>query len=249
MKTQLPFKSAPRQAAKLVGNEECGILEMPVYGSLVWHEVQAVRKADNGYNLFKESALVAGKIAMSEKRADLRAIQLQVISLMQAGMGLPPQQDIDDDMLRMKVEHASLLNDLEVGVKDWNDRRMLAAVTSLIQNRLPGFSDWDEVMVERHIRRDLMDALYAFFREEEYAQAEAQDDERNEVDEEEAVKKSSTATGKNQPSRTGEQSSGDSNSSTQEVVISPTNASEASPSSESSEPSKPAKKTPAMSST
>ena len=249
MKTQLPFKSAPRQAAKLVGNEECGILEMPVYGSLVWHEVQAVRKADNGYNLFKESALVAGKIAMSEKRADLRTIQLQVISLMQAGMGLPPQQDIDDEMLRMKVEHASLLNDLEVGVKDWNDRRMLAAVTSLIQNRLPGFSDWDEVMVERHIRRDLMDALYAFFREEEYAQAEAQDDERNEVDEEEAVKKSSTATGKNQPSRTGEQSSGGSNSSTQEVVISPGTDSEASPSSESSVPSKPAKKTPAMSST
>ena len=132
MKTALPFKSAPRQTTELIGNEECGILEMPVYGSLVWHEMQAVRKADNGYNLFKESALVAGKIALTEKRADLRAIQLQVIALMQAGMGLPPQQDIDDDMLRMKVEHASLLNDLDVGVKDWNDRRMLAAVTSLI---------------------------------------------------------------------------------------------------------------------
>jgi len=249
MKTQLPFKSAPKQEARLVGNAECGILEMPVYGSLVWHEVQAVRKADNGYNLFKESALVAGKIALSEKRADLRAIQLQVIALMQAGMGLPPTQPIDDDMMRMKVEHADLLNDLEVGVKDWNDRRMLAAVTSLVQNRLPGFSDWDEVMVTRHIRKDLMEELYGFFREEEYAQAEAQDDERNEVDEEEAVKKSSTATGKSQPSPTGEQSSGDSSSSTQEAEISPTNASEASPSSESSEPSKQAKKTPVATST
>lgn len=236
MKTQLPFKSAPKKQMRVIGNEECGQLEMPVYGSLVWHELQAVRKADNGYNLFKESSLAAGHIAMAEKRTDLRDIQLQVISLMQAGMGLPPQRPIDDEMMRMKVEHAAILNDLEVGVKRWNDRRMLAAVTALVQNRLPGFADWDEITVERQIRTDLMNELYAFFREEEFAQAGAQDDERTEVDEEEAVKKSSKATGKSQPSRTGEQSSGGSSSSTQEPEISPGTDLEASPSSESSEP-------------
>jgi len=241
MKTQLPFKSAPKQETKLVGDAENGVLEMPVYGSLLWHELQAVRKADNGYNLFKETALAAGQVVMREKRTDLRNVQLQVIALMHADVGLKPQMPINDEMMRMKVEHADLLNKLVVEMQEWNDRRMLAAVTALVQNRLPGFAEWDEVMVERNIRFGLMDKLYTFFREEELAQAGAQDDERNEVDEEEAVKKSSKANGKSQQSPTGEESSGDSNSSTQEVVISPMNVSEVSPSSESSGHSKPVK--------
>ena len=241
MKTALPFKSSPKQTTKLIGDEDCGILEMPVYGSLLWHELQAVRKADGGYNLFKESAMAAGKIAKKEGRTDLRDLQLQLISIMQMGMGLPTQVEITDDAMRIRVEHADLLNALEVDISAWNDRRMLAAVTALVQNRLEGFEEWDEILVQRNITNKLMDHLYRFFREEEMSQVEGQAEDRSEVDEEEQVGKPPVANGKPRPSPTGEQSSGDSNSSTPATKTSPTTASEASPSSESSEPSKQAK--------
>ena len=234
MKTVLPFKAKPKQDTMLVGDEKCGILEMPTYGSLLWHERQAVREADSGFNMFKEAALAAGAIAKAEDRTDLLKIQQEVINLLQLSMGL--SVNVTEEGVRLRVEHAPVINDLMDRIIAWNDRRQLAAVTALVQNRLEGFADWDEVMVQRHITCDLMVYLYDFFALEESNQSRAQDDERNEVDEEELVGKSSEASGKNPPNQTGDTSSGDSSSSIPVVVTSTGNDSEASQSSESSTP-------------
>lgn len=247
MKTALPFKSKPQQEMRLVGNEKFGILEFPVYGSLLWHERQALREADGSFNMFKETALAAGKIAKAEERSDLRDLQMKIIALLQVNMGLPA--DIDDEAVRIRVEHAEILNELMVQVTAWNDRRQLAGVTALIQNRLEGFADWDEIMVQRHITADLMALLYDFLYSEETKQNRAQDDERNDVDEEELVGKSSEGNTKTPPSPTGDESSGDSDSSTPEPMSSAGTTSEASPSPESSTPTKEAKSKSAKAST
>lgn len=239
MKTALPFKSKPQQTTKLVGDERCGILEFPVYGSLLWHERQALREADGSFNMFKETAMTAGAIAKAEGRSDLRDLQMKILALLQVGMGI--NADIDDETLRIRVEHADILNELQVKVVEWNDRRQLMGVTALIQNRLPGFTDWDEIMVQRHITDELMVHLYDFLYSEENRQNRAQDEERTEVDEEELVGKSSGESGKSQKSPTGEESSGDSNSSTPDAMNSAGTSSEVSQSPESSTPMKEAK--------
>ena len=182
------------------------------------------------------TALVAGKIAEREERSDLRYLQVLVINLMQTSMGLPAE--VGDEALRIRVEHADLLNQLSVDVLAWNDRRQLAAITSLIQNRLDGFEEWDETLVQRHLTARMMGYLYDFFYAEETHQIRAQDDERTEVDEDEMVGKLSEASTENPPNPTGEESSGGSSSSTPAAKSSATSDSEVSPSSESSVPTK-----------
>ncbi len=247
MKTVLPFKSEPKLETRLIGDEQCGVLEFPVYKSLLWHERAALRKADGTFNMFKETAMVAGKIAKIEEREDLLNLQQVVITLLTVGMGLPGQ--LSDEMMRIRVEHAELLNSLQVEVSEWNDRRQLAGVTALIRCRLEGFADWDETLVEANVKEDLMVHLYNFVTSEENKVSEAQDDDRNEVDEEELVGKSPEASTESPPGPTGDASAGDSSSSTPDVPSSAGTNSEASPSPESSTPTKEAKSKSAKAST
>lgn len=247
MKTVLPFKSQPKQETRLIGDERCGVLEMPVYKSLLWHERAALRKADGTFNMFKETAMAAGKIAKLEERTDLLHLQQMVITLLTVGMGLPGQ--LSDEMMRIRVEHAEILNQLQVEVTEWNDRRQLAGVTALIRCRLEGFADWDETLVEANVKEDLMVHLYNFLTSEENKGIEAQDEDRQEVDEEELVGKSSEANTENPPSPTGDGSTGASSSSTPDATSSAGTTSEASPSPESSTPTKEAKSKSAKAST
>lgn len=248
MKTQLPFKSTPVAETRLVGDEDCGVLQLPVYGSLLWHEREAVRIADQGFDMFKQTAMAAGEIARREERSDLRAIHLTLIELMQSSMGLPG--NVTDEMLQIRVTHADVLNQLSEDTMAWNDRRQLKAVTALIQNRLgPDFVEWDEVLVSRHINVKLMGYLYDFFYKEETQQARSQDEDRSEVDEDEMLGKSSEESTKAQQNPTGDASIGDSSSSTPEVKSSAGTDSEANQSPESSTPTKRAKSKPAPTST
>lgn len=239
MQGALPFKSKPKQETKLVGTADTGVLEFPVYHSLLWHERQALREADGDYNMFKETALLAGAIAASEGRSDVLDLQQAVIAILSNAMGVA--MPMDDATKALRIKYIGELKELTDKTVAWNDRRTLAGVTAFIQNRLDGFVDWDESIVQRHVTQDLMVQIYNFVTEEEAGQSNAQDDERAEVDEAAELGKSSTEPGDLPQSPTGEASTGDSDSSTPVATSSDQSASEASPSPASSEPSKPEK--------
>lgn len=236
MKTALPFKSQPKQEMRLVGNEDTGILEFPVYNSLLWHEQQAVRRIDREFNFWRESVLTASEICKEEEGAELSQMSLEVMAICTFALGAAP--NISENGARIRLHHAEKLDDLMNRAIAWNDKRQLAAVTSLIQNRLEGFQDWDEVLVNRHLTTKLLAQIYEFFSSEENAMTAAQDDERVEIDEAAEMGKSPTEPGDPPPSPTGEGSTGASSSSTPEPESSAGSDSEASPSPASSTPSK-----------
>lgn len=233
--SQLPFKTAPRQATQIVGNPEIGELEFPVYGSLLWHEREALRKADDGFSLFRESAIVAAPIAQAEaiSHIDAHAIVTRIL-----GASLGTGTLLESNELEIRAKYSDTLSQLNDRVVAWNDRRQVAGVTALIANRLEGCSDWTEQDTRSRITESLMAALYNFLSQEEAGQVQAKPDDEQQQELAQELGKSSPAHGSPNQNPTGQRSTGDSDASTQPLQSSDQTALALTPSASSSEPLK-----------
>ena len=231
--SQLPFKTSPRQATHVVGNPSIGELEFPVYGSLLWHEREALRRADDGFSLFRESAMAAAPIAEAEglSHIDAHAIVTRIL-----GASLGTGAILEPHELEIRAKYSDVLSQLSDEVLAWNDRRQVAGVTALIASRLPGCEDWSEELTRTNITEALMSELYAFVSREETGTAQAKEPSEHELAED--LGKSSPAPGDPPQSPTGSGSTGDCDASTQEPLNSDQTALDLTPSDTSSAPSK-----------
>ncbi len=233
--SQLPFKTAPKQDTQVVGTPEIGELEFPVYRSLVWHEREALRRADAGFSLFKETAAVAAQIAPEEELSHLDA-HAMVTRILGASLGTGAILNTRETEVRAR--HSAVLSALNDRVVAWNDRRQLAGVTALIANRLPGCSDWTEDDTRSQLTEALIVALYGFLSAEEAGQAPEQGAEEQQQELTQELGKSLPEPGSPHPSPTGEPSTGDSDASTPEPSNLDQTALDLIPSATSSAPSK-----------
>jgi hypothetical protein len=232
----LPFKTQPRQAAVTVGNPEIGELEFPRYGSLRWFEREALRNADGGFSLFKESALVAAEIAKAEGLPHLDA-HTMVTRILGAALGAGAV--LTGQELELRAKYAGPLGALTDATVAWNDRRQIAGVTAVIVNRLPGCEDWSEADT-RQLGELLIAAIFAFVQTEAGEQQEDSNAEEQERKTAEELGKLPPAPGNRPPNPTGSGSTGDCEPSTPEPMSSDQTALALTPSPTSSAPSKPA---------
>lgn len=235
MAKQLPFKTAPRQLTTTVGSPDIGELEFPVYGSLIWYEREALRKADNGFNLFRESALVAGPIARAEGISHVEAHNI-VMRILSASLGVATT--LSEQEIELRAKHSEALGQLVDAVLAWNERRQLAAVTAVIANRLPGCEDWTEEDTRRAVPEAMLAAIYAFVSREEAAQTGDGDAVEQERQQAEELGKSPMEHGNPPQNPTGSGSTGDLERSIPAPENSAQTALELTPSATSSAPSK-----------
>lgn len=234
---QLPFKVQPKQETTTVGDAGIGQLEFPRYRSLLWFEREALRKADQGFSLFKESGQVAALIAKKEGLSHVQA-HTMVTRILGASVGVPTI--LEPNELEVRAKYSTSLSALADATLAWNDRRQIAGVTAVIANRLAGCDDWSDDDT-RALGEKLIVAIYTFVQAEEAGQQEplSPDEEQQKLVED--LGKLRPEPGNPPPNPTGSGSTGDSEPSTPEPVSSGQNASAPTPSAISSAPSKRAK--------
>lgn len=231
---QLPFKTQPRQETRLIGTADTGQLEFPVFHALKWNERQALRKADAGFSLFRETALVAAPIAEGEGLSHLDA-HAMVTRILSAALGV--NTILQPNELEIRAKYSEPITSLIDQVVAWNDRRQIAGVTAVIVNRLPACQDWTEADT-LELGEPLIAAIYNFVSEEEAGQAPQRTEDEEQAELIRDLGKSSPEPGSLPLSPTGSESSGDSGASTQELQSSGQTALALTPSPTSSAPSK-----------
>lgn len=231
----LPFKTQPRQATVVVGTEETGQLEFPKYGSLLWYEREALRKADAGFSLFKEAAILATKIAREEGITNIDAHSM-VTRILGASLGIGTVLSAQEGEIRSK--YGKELSELNTATVDWHDRRTVAGVTAVIANRLPGCEDWTEADTVAKVTESMMVAIFAFVQSEESPQVDDQNAAQADQELAADLGKLPPAPGSPQKSPTGDPSTGSSDASTQEPQSSDQPSLELTPSTTSSAPSR-----------
>ncbi len=234
MSKQLPFKVQPKQSTTTVGNPDIGELEFPRYGSLKWFERDALRQADQGFSLFKESALVAAPIAKEEGFTHVEA-HTMVTRILGASLGVSTV--LESKELEVRAKYSASLSTLSDATLAWNDRRQIAGVTALIANRLAGCEDWSEADT-RALGEQLIAAIYGFVQAEEAGQQEQVSPEEEQRKLAEDLGKLRPEPGTPPPNPIGSGSTGDSEPSTPEPVSSGQTALDLTPSTTSSAPSK-----------
>ncbi len=234
---QLPFKVQPKQETTIVGNPDIGELEFPRYRSLLWFERDALRTADQGFSLFKESALVAAPIAKEEGLTHVEA-HTMVTRILGASLGVATVLDTKE--LEVRAKYSSSLSALSDATLAWNDRRQIAGVTAVIANRLAGCEDWTEADTQA-LGEQLIAAIYSFVQAEEAGQQEPSDPDEEQKKLAEDLGKLRPEPGNPPPNPTGSGSTGASEPSTQLPVSSDQTALDLTPSPTSSAPSKRAK--------
>lgn len=234
MSKQLPFKVQPKQETTVIGNPDIGELEFPRYGSLLWFERDALRKADQGFSLFKESALVAAPIAKEEGITHLEA-HTMVTRILGASLGV--QTLLEPKELEIRAKYSPSLSALSDATVAWNDRRQIAGVTAVIANRLAGCEDWTTEDTSA-LGELLIAAIFGFVQAEEAGEAKPKDPIEEEREVAAELGKLRPEPGSPPPNPTGNASTGDSEPSTQEPVSSAQTALDLTPSDTSSAPSK-----------
>lgn len=234
MSKQLPFKTRPAQDTVTVGTPAIGELEFPRYGSLLWFEREALRQADGGFSLFKESALVAAAIAPAEGLSHIDA-HTMVTRILGAAVGVPTV--LEPQELELRAKYAQPLGTLTEATVAWNDRRQIAGVTAVIANRLAGCQDWgaDDT---RALGEQLINAIYTFVQAEESGQEPERSGEQEQQELVTELGKLQPAPGAPPPNPTGDASTGVSGASTPEPASLSQTALALTPSATSSTPSK-----------
>lgn len=190
MTRSLPFAVPPSRRMERIGNEDSGIIELPVCGGLLRKEreiVEELTRSDEG--IYVVSARAAARIAESEGLSLSESLRV-----LQGG-------DMEESMGDIRLRHAELLQDVIKASMLENERHKMATITAMMRVRggVPDWqlSDWDD-------QPDvIIDGIYALASAE--LAAEPKREQRMPTEEE--LGKSSAASGK--PNRsTGKPASG-----------------------------------------
>lgn len=131
----LPFVQAPKQhAPRRVGNDNSGILELPVFGGLTVGEASAISELLASENTaFVRGAQIADAIAKEENISLLEAFNLIENAI--SGVELEEAAEL------LRLKHAERIAQVARVYAASGQRHQDASVTALLRSRL-GLSDW-----------------------------------------------------------------------------------------------------------
>lgn len=132
----LPFVQAPKKhPPRRVGNENSGILELPVYGGLTVGEVSTISELlAEEQTAFVKGAQIADAIATEEGISLMEAFNL--IENAVSGVELEPAAEL------LRIKHAGRIAEVARVYAASGQRHQEASVTAILRNRL-GLPDWD----------------------------------------------------------------------------------------------------------
>lgn len=212
----LPFHTSPKFVTEEVGTPESGILVFPVYNDL--SVTEAAWMAANGANkqAFAFTSKLALRIAREKKVAPIVAHNFVARILASALANKFQFNGVENDWA---IEYADGLEETALGVLDVSINACVTLATCLIRHRLPGMQDWTPAQT-RTLPNGLVEAIYSFGLREQ-ANGKIVDPQKATEDLIEALGKSSPEPGKSPRKRTGQKSSGSSETSTPETPSSP----------------------------
>jgi hypothetical protein len=132
MTRSLPFTVQPVRRLHMIGNEDSGIIEMPICGGLLRKEreiIESLTRADE--TLFVTSAKAAAKISQAEG-----------ITLSEALAALQGGEDASGALADVRLRHAEDLQKVIDASMRENERFKMATVTALMRVR-GGAADWE----------------------------------------------------------------------------------------------------------
>lgn len=220
---RLPFKTSPHQEIVEVGNERCGVLVFPEYHDLTVNESAWIATQAAESNTFSITSRLALKIAKLERCQPIEAHAF-VAKVLAAAMGSNVEFSERENGWTVKyvreLEHTAL-RVVEVSIAQQN-----ILVTAVIRNRLQGCEDW-QITDTSKLPGELVEAIYSFAQKEKnHGVSMTVEDANEEV--EEALGKLKQELTKMENPPTGEPSSTESDTSTQEATSSPTSDSDSS---------------------
>ncbi|MCP4848503.1 MAG: hypothetical protein GY899_11215 [Verrucomicrobiaceae bacterium] len=157
---KLPFLTAPPEPRKQkVGNESIGILELPVWSSLLMGEIITTEELMADSNVNAPLVLLS---QLAEKVALEAGITLvEAFSVMEdASVGI----EMDTRGSELKARYIEEVTEISEALHSNGRSRLLSSVTSLIRHRL-GRDDW-KLQDTKRLSGDLVNELYAFYEQE-----------------------------------------------------------------------------------
>lgn len=194
--SKLPFKVAPRQESKEVGNEIVGIIEIPTYGGLLRGEQAVLEELEQNLpNAYGEVANLARRI-QQEQNVDLSTAY-------QVGMS---DGAVSRKVQELRVAYADQLFKIR-DLSSQSDRlRKTATVNAILRYRVdPSWTEQDT----NELSAGLFEAIYQFAQEEQGIKPK-QEDPQDLSDEAIAQKLKNSSNGSDPSPPTGQESSGDS---------------------------------------
>lgn len=200
---QLPFKTQPRQQTTLIGNEDWGTLEFPIYGDLIVGERLAIDEAENKHSIFRITAEAAVTVAGAEEMSYIEAHAF-ITKCVLSGAGL----DLTAREQELNIKYAELLVAVSEKIITASYEKVAVWATALIQHRLEGMDDWT-LQRTLGLPQGLVNSIYTFGQEEAESKSRSQQDKQDEEAKlEEELGKLQTVLGSLQNPRSGGTSTG-----------------------------------------
>ena len=172
--SQLPFKTQPKKATKVVGNQEWGELEFPVYGDLIVGERLTIDEAENRLSIFKMTAEAAIEIAKEEKLTYMDAHAFVTKSVLSAaGIDLTLREQ------ELSIKYSSQLNDVGRQIVDASYEKVAVWATAMIRYRLSGMDDWTKERT-MGLPQGLVNDIYSFAQSEAEAKSKSNQEKEDE---------------------------------------------------------------------
>lgn len=211
----LPFVVKPRQDVRDVGDEDVGILRLPVFRSLTLQERLLVREVDRGDDLFKATAdlvieivnrrapdpLPEGYDRERETITTYTAVTRILATLGGTAVALAPSEAL------ISVLFAEELHGLHRRISDNEEMKIVRAATAVISSRLDGYQEWSDDDTRR-LPEGLITAVSDFYQSELTHGAEPKDSKQLQEELEVALGELRPADGSRPPNPTGKKSSG-----------------------------------------
>ncbi|MFZ9656063.1 MAG: hypothetical protein ACO29V_10470 [Limnohabitans sp.] len=160
--SKLPFVVAPRQSdTRRIGDEVCGVLELPVLGGLTVGESAVISELlATEQSSFVTGARIADAIAKEEKITLSEAFH--IIESAVSG------RELEDKAADIRTKHAARIEEVARVYTTAGQRNMEATVTALLRCRL-GLSDWS-LDDTRTMHRRLFNGVWDLAQEEQEAE-------------------------------------------------------------------------------
>ena len=169
----LPFRTAPKQQTRVVGDPTIGELVFPVHGALLAGERLAIDEVDYESVLFEQTARLASVVAQMDDLDEIEA-NLIAVRILSGRIGVRTQ--LSEKEHRIRLREAALIAQVEGALRQASQKQAIRTVTAAIQFRL-GQSDWSDQDTMAEVPEPLRDAIYAFMLDEQSGDRSTQDDE------------------------------------------------------------------------
>ncbi len=199
----LPFRTAPQQQTRVVGDSTIGELVFPVHGALLAGERLAIDEVDYEAVLFEQTARLADVLAHMDGLDEIEA-NLIAVRILSGRIGIRVQLNKREQRIRLR--EAALIAQVEGALRQASQKQTIRTVTAAIRFRL-GQPDWSDQDTMAEVPEPLRDAIYGFMLDEQAGDRATQDEESLLKDLADTLGKLAAAN-QHEPRPTGESSTG-----------------------------------------